>query len=253
MAPRRAANMDPARSASDAASRIVAVLDGSPLNTPVPSCPGWSLADLVFHTGGVAQFWTQMAQGVAPGDERRPDRPTDVDLAVWLAVTFDEWLPVLAAIDPNDRSSFSLIDDTSVGFVQRRVAHELTVHAWDAEMAAGRDAQIAPAVAIDGVDEYFDLWLASPFAFRSGPAQTVHLHATDLGGTDLEAEGEWYVEVGDDRLVVMHEHAKGDIAVRATVADLLLLLWGRRTAADDGVEVFGDLAGLEEFLARVAA
>jgi hypothetical protein len=44
----------------------------------------------------------------------------------------------------------------------------------------------------------------------------------------------------DGRLLVSHEHGKGDCAVRGSASDLLLYLWTRKPASD--LEVFGDAA-----------
>ena len=33
------------------------------LSVPVPSCPDWTMADLVFHVGRVHSFWGQIVAG----------------------------------------------------------------------------------------------------------------------------------------------------------------------------------------------
>ena len=63
-----------------------------------------------------------------------------------------------------------------------------------------------------------------------------------LGVVDRPAgTGEWLVTLGPEGPTVEHAHAKGDVAVRGTASDLLLLLWNRVPV--DRCEVFGD-AGL---------
>ena len=66
----------------------------------------------------------------------------------------------------------------------------------------------------------------------------MHLHATD-------GDGEWLVRLGADGVVVTREHAKGDVALRASASDLLLFLYGRRDASVG--EVFGDAALLDRW------
>ena len=63
------------------------------LTRPVPSCPDWTAADLVWHVGKVHDFWLQMAVGMDP--EARVDlkRPADPDLVPW----FSEGVEALAA------------------------------------------------------------------------------------------------------------------------------------------------------------
>ena len=46
------------------------------------------------------------------------------------------------------------------------------------------------------------------------------------------------LQVVGGELVMSHEHAKGDAALRARGEDLLLVVWGRRGL--EGLELFGD-------------
>jgi hypothetical protein len=55
------------------------------------------------------------------------------------------------------------------------------------------------------------------------------------------------VEVRGGQLTVRREHARGDVAVRASASDLLLLLWRRIQPA--AVEVLGDEGLLRQFSA----
>ena len=72
--------------------------------------------------------------------------------------------------------------------------------------------------------------------------RTVHLHALD--------GGEWLVR-GDEQggLVWEHGHSKGDVAVRGNAGVLHLLLHRRLRADDPKVDVHGDRALLDSFLA----
>src|SRR3954449_9016030 len=50
------------------------------LDAPVEHCPGWSVADLVWHVTGVHWFWATIAEGPLterPSEESRPARPAD--------------------------------------------------------------------------------------------------------------------------------------------------------------------------------
>ena len=241
-----------------AAARLASVIEANRADTAVPACPGLDLAQLGYHVASAVHFWSQMASGVAPGVESSLERPADEDVAAWIRPALDRALGELYGADPAAPMVFSLTDDLTAGFAQRRIAHELTVHAWDAASAVRADTSIDPSAAVDGVDEYLEVWMGGAFGDRSGETQTVHLHATDLGGTPVDGLGEWHVTVGDDELAVTHEHAKGDIAVRGRAQDLLLLLWGLVAvdAPDPGapdLEVFGDPSELARFVARVGA
>ena len=120
-----------------------------------------------------------------------------------------------------------------VAFVQRRIAHETAVHAWDAGDAAGEREPLDAALAVDGIDEFFEIFTPLTPGSPIDPVTTVHLHATD-------ADGEWSISVGGGQFEIERSHAKGDVAVRGPASDLLLLLWNRVDLSDDGFAVFGD-------------
>jgi uncharacterized protein (TIGR03083 family) len=130
------------------------------------------------------------------------------------------------------------------GWWLRRQAMETAVHRWDAERAAGAvPSAIDPDVAEPGIDEWCELESGRWFRSRPDLSLTVHLHATDDGVGD----GEWFVEVTPDGMAWDHGHRKGDIAVRAARSELFLLVW--RRVDPTVLEVFGDVARLEAFLA----
>lgn len=193
------------------------------LDRPVPSCPGWSVADLVWHIGEVHRFWTTVvAEGMTdPNDYVEPDRPPDTELVAWYREGVDRCVRVLTEAPP-DRPVWSWSSAGEASWVVRRMAHETAVHRWDAEQAAGRDHDIDPALAVDGVDEFFEHFTVRTADGAEPLGGTVHLHATD-------APGEWIVEEVDAAapLAVRREHAKGDAAVRAPAPTLLLALWRR--------------------------
>jgi uncharacterized protein (TIGR03083 family) len=119
------------------------------------------------------------------------------------------------------------------------MAHEVAVHRWDAQTAAGDPHPIDRVLAVDGIQEAFDL---APVRLAANPprgtGETIHFHCTD-------GEGEWLLRLTPDGLVVTQEHAKGDVAARGSASDLLLMVWGR--LGPDAVDVFGDAALLERF------
>jgi uncharacterized protein (TIGR03083 family) len=133
-------------------------------------------------------------------------------------------------------------------FWARRRAHEAAVHLADAQLAAGRDVDLAPEIAADGVDE----WLARIAAGAGGTAedlrgdgQSLHFHATDPG---LSGAGEWLVTRAPSGVTVEHGHGKADVAVRGPAASLLLVLTRRLPPSDPGVEILGEQALLIHWL-----
>ena len=62
------------------------------------------------------------------------------------------------------------------------------------------------------------------------------MHATDSG---LGEAGEWTILGRPDGIAVAHEHGKATAALRGPARSLLLAVVRRRSAAQEGLEVFG--------------
>jgi hypothetical protein len=62
--------------------------------------------------------------------------------------------------------------------------------------------------------------------------------------------GEWTIVHDDEGIAWSHDHGKGDVALRGPANALLLGLVRRRTAAELGLEVFGDTAVWDGWLGR---
>ena len=115
------------------------------------------------------------------------------------------------------------------------------MHCWDALSAVAAGEPIEQRIAADGVDEFLDEVLPGLSPDLAGPAQTVGLCAGDVGA-------DWTIRVGGGSAELARERVGADVTLTATASDLLLLLWGRRSA--DDLEVDGEPAALQRFLAR---
>jgi uncharacterized protein (TIGR03083 family) len=226
--------------------RIAACATTVGTDAAVPTCPGWTVRDLLLHLVGGDVWAREIVEEGMRGNVTRVEReertdPADGDALILEFRTGAQALvDTLAAADPTTPVwTFSAADRTA-NFWQRRRAQETAVHRYDVESAASTTTPIDAALAVDGVDEFLRNFLPrlrDPLA-AVGDA-SVHLHSTDT-------DGEWLIRQRDGEVVVTDEHAKGDVAVRGTASDLLLFLWGRIPA--DALEVFGDAA----LLARVS-
>lgn len=226
--------------------RIADLADGE-LQAPVPTCPGWTLADLVEHTGFVHR-WLTAAVRDAPDGYPEPSTwrhgPTAGDsLSDWFRAGVDAAVAVLSGIDP-DEPRWTWAGPSTAAWYPRRISQETLVHRIDAELAAGvAPGSVDAAFAVDGVDEMCDVFMPAATSQPIGGAgETLHLHATD-------AAGEWLLTMHEDRIDVVRGHAKGDAAVRGIARDLLLLVWGREPLGP--LETFGDVSVVERF--RLAA
>lgn len=220
--------------------------------TPVPSCPGWTMNQLLKHVGRGHRWSAQIIaerrrEPLDPREVRDGKPPGDLDGAV-------DWLNTgaQAVIDAVDRVGadarvWTFTGAKPAGWWIRRRVHEATVHRADAVLAVGGQYELPAELAADGISEWVELAVTG--ADRHHPplrrSQTLHLHATDEG---LGPTGEWTITHDEDGVQWSHNHAKGDAAVRGSAVNLLLALTRRRTTAEAGLEVFGDEAVWDTWL-----
>jgi uncharacterized protein (TIGR03083 family) len=212
------------------------------LDRVVPSCPEWKLRDLLRHLGSHHR-WVAGNLDVPPDGEmftRRGQPPDDDALAGWVESGAEALATKLSAMDPATSCWTWVPFDNTVGFWARRTAHETAMHRWDAQNAAGTVDPIDAELAVDGIDEYLGL---IPVFGRTFPdSASIHLHCTD-------APGEWFIRLDSEGIDVTREHAKGDVAVRGSAPDLLLVLFGRKPP--ETVDVLGDAPLFERFREQV--
>jgi len=129
------------------------------------------------------------------------------------------------------------------------MAQETAVHCWDAQVAHGRQQPIEPELAVDGVDEFLDVFLPTDLAERP---------RLDLGGAVqlrcTDSARSWIVTVRGGTIHVRRdqEPASTDAplaTVAASASDLLLLLWRRVALTSPTVETGGDAALAERLVA----
>lgn len=232
------------------------------LSVPVPSCPGWSLGQLVRHLGAGHRWVEEIVRTRAtqpPSDrELRVLADTDRDpaeLGAWLAEGAARLAGTLRAAGP-DAEVWTPIPGkhTPVAWA-RRFTHETVIHRADAALAAGAAFAVDPDVTVDAVDEWMELG-SLPQIFEIlpgrrellGPGRTLHFHATD---TAPEAAAEWVVDLTGDVIVWRRAHEKAAVAVRGPLTDLLLLIYRRRPPRGRNIEVIGAEDLLHFWLDRV--
>lgn len=212
------------RAEAEAIAVVGEQVDGG---SPVPETD-WTLDDLLDHVGRLSWYWSGRTRKAGGGDFYDTDRPAGTTRPDWLrqgTATMVEQLAV-AAPDAEIKTWAGL---KPPAWLRRRMTHELAVHRWDAQAAAGDPQPVATDVAEDGIDELLGEFL--PAADVTDVGGTIHLHATD-------GDGEWFIDPTGDALAWERSHTKADVAVRGTTSDLLLVLWGR--VGTDAVEVLGD-------------
>src|SRR5947208_2231557 len=129
------------------------------LTAPVPSCPGWSVDDLVQHVGLVyLHKVSAMRQGKFP--RPWPPEVTGPSLDL-LDREYAQLTAEFAARKPDEETITWYDPEQTVGFWIRRMAQETVIHRVDAELALGEQvAEIPEDLALDGVDEILERFLA---------------------------------------------------------------------------------------------
>ncbi|MCX5201541.1 maleylpyruvate isomerase family mycothiol-dependent enzyme [Streptomyces sp. NBC_00237] len=240
-------------------------ISGAKLDATVPSCPDWTLRDLVHHTGWahrwVYEIVTRRATGpVAPEDVPNAEGPElegpgadeSAALDAWLAEGADRCAKVLRDAGPDARVWAWAPVERPTAFWARRMTHETVVHRADACLTTAFPYDVQPEVAADALDEW--LWLGDvdddrhDHADLLGAGRTVHLHATD---TPAGLNAEWLVDFTGGAATWRRGHEKAAVAVRGPLTDVLLVVY-RRQAVDAGnVEVLGDRDLLDQWVGQL--
>jgi uncharacterized protein (TIGR03083 family) len=224
-------------------TRRLATVARRDLDTAVPTCPGWTVRDLVLHTAKVYLHKIACTRlGVAPKEpEEWPPPPPEGDPVDHLQASLDELLSLFSERGPDAPSATWLPDDQTVGFWYRRMAHEAAVHRVDAEAAFDQITPVAPDLAVDGVDELLHLFLSGDWSDQpddewrgispdAGAGKPIEVHA---GGHT------WRVTLHADRVDVVDGPGETVASIGGNSSNVMLWLW-RRIPLDQ-VEVSGDL------------
>jgi uncharacterized protein (TIGR03083 family) len=210
----------------------------------VPSCPGWTIADLVWHLGEVHWFWgTDIeSRGTDPEtiEAAKPPRPVGYEqLIAWGRSQADRMTALIEESDDATPVWTWSPSHQTVGFIRRHQVQEAAVHRWDMQFAAtDRADPVSSEAAADAIDEFLAVTL--PWGISEGGplSGTVHIHCTD-------AAGEWFIEPNG---AVQRAHLKGDVALRGSASDLLLAAFKR--IGLERLEVIGDELLAAELIER---
>ncbi|WP_084722792.1 maleylpyruvate isomerase N-terminal domain-containing protein [Streptomonospora alba] len=231
--------------ASGAALRDAAERAG--LGARVPTCPEWTVADLVAHQGMVHRWAASTLRGESGHDTERSyaEGLAAPDPFAWLSAGVDDLIGALRAA-PDDVEAPVFLKDAPRPrlFWARRQAHETTVHSLDALSAAlGRrplasDASIPRALAADGIDELLRGFVPRrKCELRTSESRTLLVRAEDT-------EHAWSLRISQEPVVTEVGAAADpqapDAAFGGTAVQLYIALWNR------GDEVAVD--GLPELL-----
>ncbi|KUI16256.1 hypothetical protein AU193_15950 [Mycobacterium sp. GA-1285] len=221
-------------------------------STPVPTCPDWTLKQLFRHVGRGNRWAAQIIaerrmSALDPREVRDGKPPDDPDGAAdWLNQGAQLVVDAVERAGPATRV-WTFRGPRPAGWWIRRRLHEVVVHYADAALAVGSDYSAPPDLVADAISEWIELMVGTGPQPALDRGRSIHLHATDDG---LGPTGEWTIVHDEDGVWWSHNHTKADTALRGSAIDMLLAITRRRTAADRGVEVFGDTAVWDAWLER---
>jgi uncharacterized protein (TIGR03083 family) len=215
-------------------------------STPVPTCPGWSLAQLLRHVGRGDRWAAQIVRDrlddyldprAVEGGKPPPD---PADAISWLHGGAQRLVDAVE-LSGVETPVWTFLGTRPANWWVRRRLHETAVHRADAALATGAEFTLDANIAADAVTEWLERVSiqvggeGAPLPLDDG--DSLHLHATDPG---LGEAGEWTVGAEGGAISWTHEHGRGSVAMRGAAADLLLVMTRRVSVADTGIEFFGD-------------
>src|SRR5262249_1418300 len=116
--------------------RLREVACAADLHTAVPTCPGWTLEDLVRHVGEVYLYKVETMRLGSQAEEWPPEGFNDEPPIHLLGRAYAALIAEFAGRRPNDHTLTWYEADQTVGFWIRDMAQETVIHRVDVELAA---------------------------------------------------------------------------------------------------------------------
>jgi uncharacterized protein (TIGR03083 family) len=199
------------------------------LYAQVEHCPGWTVADLVWHVTEVHWFWSKIVEELPsePPKEEGPQRPAPEELIARFSAGAEHLVRVLAAADAAAACWTWAPAQQNAGFVLRHQVQEAAVHHWDAEHAAGRDIALGTAMSADAIEEFLTFSVSTVDDQPEVPEPSLD-GALVLSASDAGID--WTIT--DDSLPGTVTFSTGAAEpglprITGTASDLLLWLYGR--------------------------
>ena len=204
----------------------------------VPTCPGWTVLDLVAHQGMVHRWATALVRGERPSDDEvagfEAAGRAAGDPMAWLGAGAEDLVRTISEA-PIDVEALVFLEDAPPprAFWARRQCHESTMHAVDALAASlGRaplpgEVWIDPELAGDGIDELLGGFLVRPRSpLRCDEESVLVVRPDDLPDW-------WLVELGPRparttrRTEPEQPPEDADWELTGSAVELYLRLWNR--------------------------
>ncbi|WP_431895455.1 maleylpyruvate isomerase family mycothiol-dependent enzyme [Nonomuraea sp. bgisy101] len=249
--------------AFETAARKAAEAGTAPI---VPSCPEWSVSDLVGHLGWVHRFVAHIIterlqeppqaldpelldlppdlrgwQG--PGQEPTPG-PVPRSLIEWFGSGAFALESAFRKTGQDERV-WTWSRDRTTGFWLRMQTIEAAVHRWDAEGAVGTAQPVEADLAADAVVQ--SLTVMAPY--RRTVKQAPPGSGERFRFRQIDGAGDWTVAFNGDDVLLIEGGEPGDVELTGTASDLMLFLWQR--IPPERLEVKGEREVLDRYFTLV--
>lgn len=217
----------------------------------IPTCPGWTVRDLVRHTAGIHRWCGENVRGqlrslleVEDLKDLYGKWPADEEL---IEFYLDELALLIKSLEeaPDDLqcATFMVCDSPKI-FWCRRQMQETTVHRVDVELVSGSLTPIDPELASDGVDEMLTGFVPRRFMkLRSDDPISIRIDVTDTGRS-------WRLDVSNEPTIVTRDNLDdADCIAQGRAEDLFLTLWNR--PGRERLHISGRSDGLDLFQERI--
>lgn len=199
------------------AATSAAVFNLSP-DAAVAHCPGWTVADLIAHHGGVLRWAEAIVRTGEAVAEQFQSPEGHAERHSWYVDAADVFVATASTFD-RDRACWTFGRPPGrVWFWVRRQAVEAAIHRWDAELAASSVNEIPSNLACMAVTEVVEDLFPRQVALGRTPALSGNV------GLRAEASDQWWT-LGPTTDTIA-------ATVEAPASVLLLFLW-RRVPLDD--------------------
>ncbi len=192
------------------------------IDATIPACDGWDVVDLVEH---VSKIYARVGSLVSNRVTEQPDRVVELPAGEPVEVLRDLLDELVSALSESEPDTPVWNWDPSApqvaAFWARRMAHESSVHRFDAQAAHGVMQPIDADLASDGIDELVDTLVHRIYGRDNvvGPTGTVRLHSVDHDA--------WLLQLTADGVHRIGTVDAPDVTANGTSSALLLAALGR--------------------------